>query len=593
MRPHRQRSHFAMPDRKRCVLSNERGVVFSIVLSVILALVIEFAALAQFASSAMMQVRAQENYTKSFYAAEATINKSLASIHWNIENNGAAAFTSFTPSFGGGSNITGTMSITTGATSTGVLGSGDYKGLTATTQNATITASATSTAPGASPVTINISQGVQVQAIPAFQFGIFYQNDLEIGPGVNMTFTGPVHTNSNLYVTADNGVSVTFNSAITAAKDILHSLKEGGSEAGVQGDVFIKDTSGVNQNMKNADATWMDSNYTSWNLGSQSRWGGNVKSSAQGVDPLSLPLQTGTQPHDIIERRAVTDSAELKSQKFDYKAHIRIIDGAVQTQAGASLELRYCKPAAGANTVYNGASCPAGSVLNNPISSGTFYDGREQKMVVTTNLDLAKLQASPNFTSIASAATGGVILYHSDHTYDSSTTTEAALRVINGSTLPNNGITVSTENPLFVKGDYNTVSKKPAGLVSDAVDVLSNAWLDSNDASSSSSLASRVASNTTVNAAIISGNTESTPGHYNGGIENIMRLLENWSGKTYTYSGSIVILYDSEKGNKQWGNSNVYSPPARNWSYDAALTNAVVPGFPSVYNVYRLNYEQT
>ncbi len=63
----------------------------------------------------------------------------------------------------------------------------------------------------------------------------------------------------------------------------------------------------------------------------------------------------------------------------------------------------------------------------------------------------------------------------------------------------------------------------------------------------------RVASATQVNAAIMTGNVQSTnltTGEgYSGGLENFPRLLENWSGKTFTYQGSLVCLWQSQRAN--------------------------------------------
>ena len=45
---------------------------------------------------------------------------------------------------------------------------------------------------------------VNAQSIPLFQFGVFYEEDLEIHNGPPMTFAGWVHTNGNLYLSSDN-----------------------------------------------------------------------------------------------------------------------------------------------------------------------------------------------------------------------------------------------------------------------------------------------------------------------------------------------------------------------------------------------------
>jgi hypothetical protein len=201
------------------------------------------------------------------------------------------------------------------------------------------------------------------------------------------------------------------------------------------------------------------------------------------------------------------------------------------------------------------------------------------------------LNASPAYQTYVNA--NGVILYHSDHRNSGSATKQDALRLVNGATLSNGGLTVASENPVYVKGNYNTVAKKPSGVVSDAFNILSTAW---NDANSALGMGNRVAANTTVNTAIITGNKETTSGNYNGGFENIHRFLEDWSGgKTLTYKGSVVALYNSQIATGNWNTANVYKPPTRVWSFDTDFDdpNYSIPGFPSVYDIVKSDWSLT
>ena len=129
------------------------------------------------------------------------------------------------------------------------------------------------------------------------------------------------------------------------------------------------------------------------------------------------------------------------------------------------------------------------------------------------------------------------------------------MRVANGATLPSSGLTVVTPDPLYVLGNYNAngpslnnganvANTAPAALIGDAITVLTS-WSDSY------SLANKTATNpngraataTTVNAATFEGIVPSTGNNYSGGVENFLRLLQNWSGKTLTYNGSIVVMF--------------------------------------------------
>src|SRR5581483_6074766 len=110
-------------------------------------------------------------------------------------------------------------------------------------------------------------------------------------------------------------------------------------------------------------------------------------------------------------------------------------------------------------------------------------------------------------------------------------------------------------------------SSLPASLVGDAITVLSTAWSDAN---STLSVTNRGAAPTTVNAAFLTGVVDTTLGQYSGGMENFPRFMENWGpGNTFTYNGSMVKMFPSAIATNVWGQNNVYSPPARNWTYDA------------------------
>ncbi len=58
----------------------------------------------------------------------------------------------------------------------------------------------------------------------------------------------------------------------------------------------------------------------------------------------------------------------------------------------------------------------------------------------------------------------------------------------------------------------------------------------------------RLPRNTAVNAAFALGpNRESTSSYNNGGLENSIRFLEDWGGRTFQYRGSIVGLWHNQQ----------------------------------------------
>jgi hypothetical protein len=198
-----------------------------------------------------------------------------------------------------------------------------------------------------------------------------------------------------------------------------------------------------------------------------------------------------------------------------------------------------------------------------------------------------------------------------------------AVRLINGQQLPgiydaanpNNteGFTVASENAVYVKGNYNatgvisydnptpstkylpqnTADHIPAAVIADAVMILSNNWNDAKSFRYPFSRSNRVATETTVRFAMLSGDALSSLNalpnqgggdpRLNGGVHNFKRFLEHWSGVYLNYSGSLINLYNSHNNNGAFKCcTNVYSPPNRNWIFDATFLDPtrLPPGTP-------------
>jgi hypothetical protein len=81
---------------------------------------------------------------------------------------------------------------------------------------------------------------------------------------------------------------------------------------------------------------------------------------------------------------------------------------------------------------------------------------------------------------------------------------------------------------------------------------------------------------------------QSTNSNYSGGLENYLRLEENWSGATtLTYNGSFVAMFPSQFANSPWqATGNYYNAPNRNWGFDLNFTipSKLPPLTPQVAN---------
>jgi hypothetical protein len=158
-----------------------------------------------------------------------------------------------------------------------------------------------------------------------------------------------------------------------------------------------------------------------------------------------------------------------------------------------------------------------------------------------------------------------------------------AVRVANGAKLPSSGLTVATPFPIYVWGNYNVTGASgtrtgvnnqtanytyPAALMGDAMTILSANWSDAPHAKGSPTTPTA----TTVNAACLEGIVQSVGSSYSGGVENFLRLLENWGGIKLTYNGSIVVMFPSQVAVGSW-NGSYYSVPTRAWAFDTNLKN--------------------
>jgi hypothetical protein len=405
---------------------------------------------------------------------------------------------------------------------------------------------------------VTLDMGMEDALIPLFQFAVFYQNDLEIAPGPNMTLGGRVHSNHDIYLQSGNNIYI--NSYLTSAGDIRHGRKPGSGQSVDNGNVFIRDKNGVYQNMKNSDNTWLDAGSSDWVNSSMARWGGLVEDNNHGVTELYMPVITDGPPTDLIDRAAGNPDS------YENKAGLKIIDG----QA-------YFKQTD--NTWVNVTSTLR---TQGALSSGSFRDGHEGKGVTSVDIDIQKLSISGYYP------TNGII--YSSQTPSGSTI--SAVRVKNAATLPS-GLTLATDNPLYTVGNFNTVNKKPAALLCDALTILSGNW---NDGNSSQPLSSRSATATQVNACYLTGNNETGANGqgYNGGLENLPRFLEKWDGVTFTWRGSAVDLWYSRQATGAWSYGSYYTAPNRDWAFDNDLLdiNKLPPGTPLVNIVQRTHWSQ-
>jgi hypothetical protein len=412
----------------------------------------------------------------------------------------------------------------------------------------------------------SVYQDVEFTRIPIFQFAAFYNVPLEIHPGADMTITGPVHCNTNIYLSP--GATLTFNGDVTSSGTI----------------------------------------YQSWNPLSPKgpSFSGTIDFNGahdSGVSTLSLPIGTNNSPaavHQVLEvppgplpLGSEDPLSSLGQQRYYNNADIIVVvsNSNVSVTSG-----RWNSFATSLNT---------NEVFLFVSTNVAFYDKREKATVQAIQIDVAGLN-SWNATNTS------IRPYLPQHDVDTiyvsdrrtlTAASESGVRLVNGRSLPPLGLTLATDSPAYILGDYNvppaakgttnTTGTLPASVAADAITILSGAWVDSN---SKAALASRKAVSTTVNAAFLTGNVATTSKDDSGGLHNFARFLESWSSATFTYNGSMICMFSSRIATAPWkdtGSANdVYDMPVRQWTLDQNFQydSKLPPATPSLMVLIRANW---
>ncbi len=440
--------------------------------------------------------------------------------------------------------------------------------------------------------------------VPLFQFAAFYNKDLEILPGPTMVLSGPVHTNGDLYLFSD-GNSLTIQGQVTAAGRLFRGRKNNAT----------CNNSPVNVYDPASPRSLVPTCPTRTEVLSNSLgpWNGMIQ---LGVPEVTVPEPEVFDP--------------VASSIYWNRADLRIVLNvdASNNPTGANpiqiVDPNYVLDGVGTSAVTTATTCPVrpGETLSTTVvHANQMYNYRERAWIRLLDVDLGALLDCLHNTNwfgtnrpLDEDSEGGLVFHFTvvgpnsnppDNNDDGvpDTPNRYGVRVYNGANLSSiaggsprpRGLTIVSDQAMYVMGSYNSVSPIPAAVMSDSLNVLSNNWnrTDANttaggfqyqdDLTNCSTNAPyyRQASSTTINAAFLSG-TDSTGnidgvggqgGAYNGGLENYPRFHERWTGATLTYRGSFVSLGKPRKVSGPWS-YQCYNPPTRNWNYDVSFNNA-------------------
>ena len=460
------------------------------------------------------------------------------------------------------------------------------------------------------PVPAGAKRLFQYIEVPLFQSMFFYENNLEIYRPAPMIVSGLVHTNSRLLVSGQGdktGIELQFNGNLSYAGGNSTTPGYSTTEVPVGGALWAGFTALI-------AATNMEP--PTYAAGGESQQVANVERyEPLGKSPALVINTADTNPNndsmrEIIEppNTSFSDPPELAKRRAYNKA------GIIFTINGTTVTI----------TAQNGTVLSATTITNLKTAftgKTTIYDQREGKNVDVANINVSKITTELNAVS---SGFNGLMYIHDTTAVTTSDPEPKTVRLQNGGVLPNSGLTVASQNPVYIQGDYNTgtttsptsvpanstgnptntdspvvsgYTRKPAAVLADAVMFLSNSWSDAN---SSLSVSSRPASNTTYNLGIMTGNIPSgwdpdgsgpaAAYGYSGGANNFPRFLEAWSGKTCTYYGSMVQLFQSKTFTGKWDTGNIYSAPNRRWNFDTLFSTTPPPGSLDAVAIIRGGY---
>lgn len=265
------------------------------------------------------------NFNKIYEGKINPIQADLTNIQSNahVQNAWQAQFAGFTFNQQITPNNTAQIVTQNGVTIAG----GPYEGLRAARDAWQLTTTAT----GPTGAQVQLTRTFFSNRLPIFQFGAYYERDMDFWPGPAMWMGGRVHTNGNLFLCGNSGLH--FQNRVTAVGEVVHDRARNGGAMFYTDQVYVTDGAGgearVTQgsvtngpDVTGTDADQADGTVNAgWNA-FRTRFNNNLVARAPR---LRMPLQIGgSDPVEIIKRGRAGDNQILAASRYFNKASIRV-----------------------------------------------------------------------------------------------------------------------------------------------------------------------------------------------------------------------------------------------------------------------------
>ena len=456
-----------------------------------------------------------------------------------------------------------------------------------------------------------LNETIRILETPMVQYYIFYAGsgnaaDLEILPGPTMNSWGRIHANGDIYIGANNAFNLRNYDDLGIVSP--HSMHAGGN---------------IYNKRKNNGSVYTNNNVV-------------VKTTNTGTTFTPTEILGGdiTTTNEATEETRFNEFVMVQEQQYSVPGKTQFVRGGFyESRAGdpqrptidgikiigtggvgvGQIEVFVSRPNPNTDVTAlilaneSSAGTPSG-LPNAGISedtSGDFADCRQgHRDVDFTDIDLNLLQqwyiAYLDDLGL-SLAGDGILVYASRspnaaYTNDDTNFQAIRLRTLDATSVPqvHDETTIATDNPLYIWGDFNTISTRGVAIITDAINIWSNAF-DGTKPNSCNDSDREQATETTLFAAFFSGNvpTPAGGGTYSGGLENYPRFHEIWGGGVAcNFRGSIINLWTSTQARGVWGQSGVYSPPGRQWGWDTRFQDPDFwpPFIPSIFSVERVGF---